>query len=79
MKNALKEINKEKNFLKKKLEIYENKLNELLNKNEENNDHDDFFNKSQIELGINEKNPFGINTNENDINDPLKTEKFTSA
>ena len=79
MKNALKEINKEKNFLKKKLEIYENKLNELLNKNEENNDHDDFFNKSQIELGINEKNPFDINTNENDINDPLKTEKFTSA
>ena len=43
MKNALKEINKEKNFLKKKLEIYENKLNELLNKNEENNDHDDFL------------------------------------
>ncbi len=74
MKNELKELNKEKQKLKKKLELYENKLNQL----ESNNQEDDFYNKSQIEFGIDEKNPFCANNNDNE-NVPEKTEKFTSA
>jgi len=72
IRNTLKEINKEKSFLKKKLEIYQNKLEEIENKNNE----DDFYNKSQIEFGIDENNPF---CTDNIENNPEKTGKFTSA
>ena len=72
IRKTLKEINKEKSFLKKKLEIYQNKLEEIENKNNE----DDFYNKSQIEFGIDENNPF---CSENNENNPEKTGKFTSA
>ena len=57
---------------KKKLDIYQNKLLEL----ETQNDEEDFYNKSQIEFGIDEKNPFCADNNDNN---PEKTEKFTSV
>ena len=72
IKKALKEVNLEKSFLKKKLELYQNKLNEIDKQNEE----EDFYNKSQIEFGIDEKNPFCV---ENNNNKPEKSGKFTSA
>ena len=72
IKKALKDINKEKSFLKKKLDIYQTKLQEIERKNEE----DDFYNKSQIEFGIDENNPFCIDKPENA---PEKSGRFTSA
>ena len=54
------------------MEIYQNKLDEL----EKQNNEDDFYNKSQIEFGIDEKNPFCVDGNNNN---PEKTGKFTSA
>ena len=72
LRKALKESNKEKSFLKKKLEVYQNKLDEL----EKQINEDDFYNKSQIEFGIDEKNPFCADDNNNN---PEKTGKFTSA
>ena len=72
MNKTLKEVDSEKNKLKKKLDIYQNKLLEL----EKQNDEEDFYNKSQIEFGIDEKNPFCVDNNDNN---PEKTEKFTSV
>jgi hypothetical protein len=75
IKKVLNETNEENNKLKKKLDIYKKKLFELEKNNKENND-EDFYNKSQIEFGIDENNPFY--TDEND-NNPIKTGKYTSA
>ena len=75
IKKVLNETNEENNKLKKKLDIYKKKLFELEKYNKENND-EDFYNKSQIEFGIDENNPFY--TDEND-NNPIKTGKYTSA
>ena len=75
IKKILNETNDENNKLKKKLVIYKKKLFELEKNNKEYTD-DDFYNKSQIEFGIDENNPFY--TDEND-NNPIKTGKYTSA
>ena len=75
IKKVLNETNEENNKLKKKLDIYKKKLFELEKNNKENND-EDFYNKSQIEFGIDENNPFY--TDEND-NNPIKTGKYTST
>ena len=72
IKKSLNEANEEKNYLKKKLDLYQNKLQEIEKQNEE----DDFYNKSQIEFGIDENNPFCIDDNNNE---PEKSGKFTSA
>ena len=74
IKKALNETNDENNKLKKKLDIYKKKLFEL-EKNIEK-DEDDFYNKSQIEFGIDEHNPFYTDDNDNV---PEKTGKYTSA
>ena len=73
IRKTLKEINQEKSFLKKKLELYENKLEEIEVKKD---DEDDFYDKSQIEFGIDESNPFCVDDNNNN---PEKTGKFTSG
>ena len=85
MKKTLDIINAEKNKLKKKFEIYQEKLISLEkekskeeNKEKEENEESDFYNKSQIEFGIDEKNPFFTEEREGG-NPPLQTEKFTSA
>jgi hypothetical protein len=70
----LKETNEEKEKLKKKLDIYQNKLSELEKNNEK--DGDDFYNKSQIEFGIDENNPF---YSSDEDNNPEKTGKFSSV
>ena len=68
IKKTLKETNEEKEKLKKKLDIYQNKLSELEKNNEK--DGDDFYNKSQIEFGIDENNPF---YSSDEDNNPEKT------
>ena len=74
IKKTLKETNEEKEKLKKKLDIYQNKLSELEKNNEK--DGDDFYNKSQIEFGIDENNPF---YSSDEDNNPEKTGKFSSV
>ena len=74
--NNLKEILKNslelENKLKKKLNLYQNKLKEIENPQ----DPDDLSNKSQIEFGIDNDNPYYIDDNENM---PEISNKFTSS
>ena len=58
--------------LKKKLDLYENKLKELEAKNKANN----ISNQSQIEFGIDNDNPYYTDDKENM---PEKSNKFTSS
>ena len=74
--NNLKEILKNslelENKLKKKLNLYQNKLKEIENPQ----DPDDLSNKSQIEFGIDNDNPYYIDDNGNN---PEKSNKLTSS
>jgi hypothetical protein len=68
----LKESIESEKKLKKRLTLYQNKLKELENPQ----DQDDLSNKSQIEFGIDNDNPYYI---DDSTNMPEKTNKFTSS
>ncbi len=72
LRKILKDSNQEEIILKKKLNIYRNKLKELENSQEQ----EDPVNKSQIEFGIDVDNPFYTEDNNNL---PEKSNKFTSS
>ena len=72
LKKKLKESIESEKQLKKRLTIYQNKLKELENPQ----DQDDLSNKSQIEFGIDNDNPYYI---DDSTNMPEKTNKFTSS
>ena len=72
LKKKLKESIESEKMLKKRLTIYQNKLKELENPQ----DQDDLSNKSQIEFGIDNDNPYYI---DDSTNMPEKTNKFTSS
>ena len=72
LKNILKNSIESEKFLKKKLNLYQNKLKELENPQ----DHEDISNKSQIEFGIDNDNPYYIDDNGNN---PEKSNKLTSS
>ena len=72
LKKKLKESIESEKKLKKRLTIYQNKLKELDNPQEP----DDLSNKSQIEFGIDNDNPYYI---DDSTNIPEKTNKFTSS
>ena len=72
LKKKLKESIESEKKLKKRLTLYQNKLKELENPQ----DQDDLSNKSQIEFGIDNDNPYYI---DDSTNMPEKTNKFTSS
>ena len=72
LKKKLKESIESEKKLKKRLTIYQNKLKELDNPQEP----DDLSNKSQIEFGIDNDNPYYI---DDSTNMPEQTNKFTSS
>ena len=72
LKKILKDSIDSEKKMKKKLDLYQNKLKEL----ESQNKIDDISNKSQIEFGIDNDNPYYT---ENSENKPEKSGKFTSS
>ena len=72
LKETLKNYTESEKKMKKKLNLYLKKLKELENPK----DPDDFSNKSQIEFGIDNDNPY-YTDDENNI--PEKSNKFTSS
>ena len=72
LKNILKDSIETEKFLKKKLNLYQNKLKEIENPKYP----EDISNKSQIEFGIDNDNPYYIDNNDNN---PEISNKLTSS
>ena len=72
LRKMLKNSNDEEKILKKKLNLYRNKLKEL----EKSQEQEELMNKSQIEFGIDIDNPYYTEDNNNH---PENSNKFTSA
>ena len=72
LRKILKDSNDAETLLKKKLSLYQNKLKELENPQ----DQEDMSNKSQIEFGIDIDNPYYTDDNDNH---PDISNKFTSS